>query len=103
MLTKDEITAKLRSGEFTADQAVEALQALKGAVVRQPPHFRVGEKGGLSIYFEGARFPVNLFVEQADELFAEANVVRARQFVQDNHSKFKTREQKREAKEAKKK
>jgi hypothetical protein len=100
MLTKDEITAKLRAGEITAEEAVEALQAQDG---RQPCWFRVGDKGALSIYFEGCRFPVSLFIECADELFTDQNVARVREFINAHRGEFKTQAQKRAEKEKSKK
>jgi len=52
--------------------------------------FRVGEKGGVSVYGLG-RFPVTLYYEQWVRLL-DAND-KLRQFLEENKPKFKLREQ----------
>ena len=50
--------------------------------------FRVGEKGGVSVYGLG-RFPVTLYKEQWQRLLAEADNIRA--FLKDNDAQLKTK------------
>ena len=51
--------------------------------------FRVGEKGGVSVYGLG-RFPVTLYYEQWNRLLEAAP--RLRQFLEENKSKLKLKE-----------
>lgn len=51
--------------------------------------FKVGEKGGVSVYGLG-RFPVTLYYEQWGRLFEAGD--RLRQFLEDNKSKLKLKE-----------
>jgi len=48
--------------------------------------FRVGEKGGVSVYGLG-RFPVTLYYEQWNRLLEAGD--RLRQFIEDNKSRLK--------------
>ncbi len=51
--------------------------------------FKVGEKGGVSVYGLG-RFPVTLYYEQWNRLFEASE--RLKQFLEDNKSKLKLKE-----------
>ncbi len=51
--------------------------------------FKVGEKGGVSVYGLG-RFPVTLYYEQWNRLFDASE--RLKQFLEDNKSKLKLKE-----------
>jgi hypothetical protein len=51
--------------------------------------FKVGEKGGVSVYGLG-RFPVTLYYEQWNRLLEAGE--RLRQFLEDNKSKLKLKE-----------
>lgn len=51
--------------------------------------FKVGEKGGVSVYGLG-RFPVTLYYEQWGRLLEAGD--RLRQFLEDNKSKLKLKE-----------
>jgi hypothetical protein len=51
--------------------------------------FRVGEKGGVSVYGLG-RFPVTLYYEQWNRLLDASD--RLRQFLEENKSKLKLKE-----------
>lgn len=53
------------------------------------PTFKVGAKGGVSIYGLG-RFPVTLYKEQWLKLLALADEIRA--FIADNEEQLKTKE-----------
>ena len=52
--------------------------------------FRVGEKGGVSVYGLG-RFPVTLYYEQWNRLLAASDDLKA--FIEENKSKLKMKEQ----------
>jgi len=52
--------------------------------------FKVGDKGGVSVYGLG-RFPVTLYYEQWNRLLAAANDIKA--FMEENKSKLKLKEQ----------
>jgi len=52
--------------------------------------FKVGEKGGVSVYGLG-RFPVTLYYEQWNRLLGAANDIKA--FMEENKSKLKLKEQ----------
>lgn len=52
--------------------------------------FKVGEKGGVSVYGLG-RFPVTLYYEQWSRLLAAANDIK--QFMEDNKAKLKLKDQ----------
>ena len=52
--------------------------------------FKVGEKGGVSVYGLG-RFPVTLYYEQWNRLLGAANEIK--QFMEENKSKLKLKEQ----------
>jgi len=52
--------------------------------------FKVGEKGGVSVYGLG-RFPVTLYYEQWNRLLGAADDIR--QFMEENKSKLKLKEQ----------
>jgi hypothetical protein len=51
--------------------------------------FKVGEKGGVSVYGLG-RFPVTLYYEQWNRLLGAANDIK--QFMEENKSKLKLKE-----------
>lgn len=51
--------------------------------------FKIGEKGGLSVYGLG-RFPVTLYYEQWNRLLGAAADIKA--FLEDNKSKLKLKE-----------
>ena len=52
--------------------------------------FKVGEKGGVSVYGLG-RFPVTLYYEQWNRLLGAANDIK--QFMEENKTKLKLKEQ----------
>jgi hypothetical protein len=52
--------------------------------------FKVGEKGGVSVYGLG-RFPVTLYYEQWNRLLGAANEIKA--FMEENKSRLKMKEQ----------
>ena len=75
--TKEELMARI------AELEKQAGSRPKGTL-----EFRVGEKGGVSVYGLG-RFPVTLYKEQWTKLLDMADEIRA--FIKDNESKLKTK------------
>jgi hypothetical protein len=84
-MTKDEILAKLASGEFGVEQASKLLSE-----VEQPKrgnlYCKVSEKGAVSVYGL-QRMPVTLYVEQWERLLDYGDEVR--QFLKDHESELK--------------
>ena len=76
--TKEELLARIAELE----KKTEARK--KGAL-----EFRVGEKGGVSVYGLG-RFPVTLYYEQWTRLLAASEDLK--KFLEDNKSKLKLKE-----------
>lgn len=77
--TKEELMARI------AELEKKAEGRKKGAL-----EFRVGEKGGVSVYGLG-RFPVTLYYEQWVRLLDAANDLR--EFLEENKSKLKLKQQ----------
>jgi hypothetical protein len=73
--TKEELLARIAE-----------LEAQGGSRKRGSIEFRVGEKGGVSVYGLG-RFPVTLYYEQWIRLLDAAGDLRA--FLEENKSKLK--------------
>ncbi|MGA2696626.1 MAG: hypothetical protein ABSE92_11225 [Terriglobales bacterium] len=78
-----------------SEPTYEELKARLAELEKQPRRtgsleFRVGEKGGVSVYGLG-RFPVTLYYEQWNRLMDAAPQLR--QFLEDNKSRLKLKEQ----------
>jgi hypothetical protein len=79
-----------------AEPTYEELKARLELLEKQGPkrtgalEFRVGEKGGVSVYGLG-RFPVTLYYEQWIRLLDLSDQLR--QFLEDNKSKLKLKDQ----------
>ena len=79
-----------------AEPTYEELKARLEQLEKQGPRrtgsleFRVGEKGGVSVYGLG-RFPVTLYYEQWIRLLESAD--KLREFMEANKSKLKLKEQ----------
>ena len=78
--TKEELMARI------AELEKKAEGRKKGAL-----EFRVGEKGGVSVYGLG-RFPVTLYYEQWVRLLDAADGLR--EFLEENKSRLKLKDQK---------
>ncbi|MGA7840092.1 MAG: hypothetical protein WBS17_16725 [Candidatus Acidiferrales bacterium] len=74
--TKEELLARI------AELEKKAAAPKRGGALE----FRVGEKGGVSVYGLG-RFPVTLYYEQWDRLLKVADDLRA--FLEENKSRLK--------------
>lgn len=87
--------AKTKLVSKSEDENVEALKARiaelekikSGEII-----FKIGEKGGLSVYGLGQRFPVTLYYEQWMSLIAAAPQLKA--FLEENKSQLKLKDQK---------
>ena len=77
--TKEELLARI------AELEKKAEGRRKGTL-----EFRVGEKGGVSVYGLG-RFPVTLYYEQWNTLLAHVDQLRA--FLEENKARLKLKEQ----------
>jgi hypothetical protein len=75
--TYDELKARVAELEKKSERRTGELE------------FRVGEKGGVSVYGLG-RFPVTLYYEQWNKLLAAAP--KLRDFLEENKSKLKLKE-----------
>ncbi|MBZ5522519.1 MAG: hypothetical protein LAP21_09795 [Acidobacteriia bacterium] len=75
--TYEELKAKLAELEKQSGRRTGALE------------FRVGEKGGVSVYGLG-RFPVTLYYEQWVRLLDQTDALR--KFLEDNKSRLKLKE-----------
>jgi hypothetical protein len=79
-----------------AEPTYEELKERLAQLEKQGPkrtgslEFRVGEKGGVSVYGLG-RFPVTLYYEQWNRLLDASD--KLREFMEDNKSKLKLKEQ----------
>jgi hypothetical protein len=87
-MNKDEILAKLASGELKVEEASKLL-----AEVDQPKrgslYCKVSEKGACSVYGL-QRMPVTLYVEQWQRLLEFGDEIR--NFLKDNESRLKKKE-----------
>jgi hypothetical protein len=70
---------------------IAELEKQAGAKKRTGLEFKVGEKGGVSVYGLG-RFPVTLYYEQWIRLLEAADGLRA--FLEENKPRLKLKEQK---------
>jgi len=78
--------------EPTYEELKERLAQLEKQGARRTGslEFRVGEKGGVSVYGLG-RFPVTLYYEQWNRLLDASD--KLREFMEENKSKLKLKEQ----------
>jgi hypothetical protein len=86
-MTKEEILAKLQSGELSVEQASKLLEEDKPK--RGQLYCKVSEKGGLSVYGL-QRMPVTLYVEQWQRLLDYAEEIKS--FIAANDAKLKRKE-----------
>lgn len=86
-MTKEEILAKLQSGQLSVEEASKLLEEDKPK--RGQLYCKVSEKGGLSVYGL-QRMPVTLYVEQWQRLLDYAEEIKA--FMKANDAKLKRKE-----------
>lgn len=85
-----ELAAKLADQQSKAE-LLERIKELEAKLADQKPaglEFRVGEKGGVSVYGLG-RFPVTLYYEQWIRLLERADELKA--FLEENKGKLRMR------------
>jgi len=68
---------------------LESLEKQQGTRRTGSLEFKVGEKGGISVYGLG-RFPVTLYYEQWNRLLAASD--KLKEFMEENKSKLKLKE-----------
>jgi hypothetical protein len=73
--TKEEVLAKVAAAEASVDQAVAWMEAQGNQKYRLT--FKVAEKGGISVYGLQRQYPVTLYQEQWDALFAIVDQLKA--------------------------
>ena len=90
-LSKLELTEGGKMAEPTYDELKARLEELEKKGVRRSGEldFKVGEKGGVSVYGLG-RFPVTLYYEQWNRLLEAAP--KLREFLEENKSRLKLKE-----------
>ena len=89
-MKKEEILAKLQSGELSIEAASKLLAEVE-TPKRGQLYCKVSEKGGLSVYGL-QRMPVTLYMEQWDRLLSYADDIR--NFIKDNEGKLKKKDAK---------
>jgi branched-subunit amino acid aminotransferase/4-amino-4-deoxychorismate lyase len=82
MATQAELLAQI--AKLQADN-----EALKAAKVR-PISFKVGEKGGVSVYGLNSQFPVTLYKEQWERLLGHTEQLKA--FIAANEANLKVKQ-----------
>jgi hypothetical protein len=87
-MTKDEVLAKLASGELSTAEASKLLDEV-AAPKRGALYCKVSEKGAISVYGL-QRMPVTLYVEQWERLLNFAEEIKT--FMKENDSKLKRKE-----------
>ena len=84
-MKKEDILAKLATGEITAEQASRLLDEAEQQR-RQSLYCKVSQKGAISVYGL-QRMPVTLYVEQWERLLAFADDIR--EFIKDHDAELK--------------
>lgn len=79
-----ELLEQVAKGVITPEQAMQQLKA----ATEKPITFKVGDKGGVSVYGL-QRFPVTLYGEQWERLLDHADQLRS--FIADNKGRLKAK------------
>ena len=87
-MTRNEVLAKLASGELSTEAAGKLLDQLDQEK-RGSLYCKVSEKGGISVYGL-QRMPVTLYVEQWERLLGFADEIRA--FMKEHDRELKRKE-----------
>lgn len=87
-MKKEEILAKLASGEVSVEEASKLLAEIE-TPKRGQLYCKVSEKGAISVYGL-QRMPVTLYVEQWERLLAFSDDLKS--FMADNSAKLKRKE-----------
>ncbi|GAG66122.1 unnamed protein product [marine sediment metagenome] len=86
VMDRKEILAKLASGELTAEEADKLLED-QDKRKQNSLYCKVGNKGGISVYGFGSRFPVTLYVDQWEKLLDFGDGIRS--FAKEHDSELK--------------
>ena len=87
-MNKEEILAKVASGEIPVEQASKLLEQAE-QTRRSQLYCKVSPKGALSLYGL-QRMPVTLYVEQWERLLAFSDELR--KFMEEHHAELKRKE-----------
>ena len=90
-MKKEEIVAKIASGEIKPDEGLKMLEQLEEKKPRGVLYCKVSQKGAISVYGL-QRMPVTLYVEQWERLLNFSDEIRA--FMKENDSQFSRKENK---------
>jgi hypothetical protein len=85
---KEEILAKLQSGELSVEEASKLLS--DAAAKHGNLSCKVSEKGAVSVYGLQARFPVTLYAEQWARLLEFGDTLK--EFIKDNEGRLKKKD-----------
>jgi hypothetical protein len=88
-MTTADILAKLQAGDISLSQASTMIEALTPKAAPSNLHFKVSEKGAVSVYGLQARFPVTLYSQQWERLLAKSDELK--KFMADNAGKLSTK------------
>lgn len=80
-----ELLEKVAKGEITPAEAMEQMKAAS----QKPITFKVGDKGGVSVYGL-QRFPVTLYAEQWERLLDHGGELR--NFIAENKGRLKAKD-----------
>ena len=82
-------------GTETVEQKLARLEAENErlrAKSNQPLSFKIGDKGGLSVYGLNSRFPTTLYKQQWEKLLSAENVGKIMAFIAANGHKLATKD-----------
>lgn len=101
-MTKNEILDAVFAGTMSREDAEAALERLTPAASerQQGVYFKVSEKGAVSAYNVGGRFPVTLYSEGWERVLEPSFAKELRAFLDDNKPKLSTKEISKARKEA---
>lgn len=90
-MKKEEIVAKIASGEIKPDEGLKMLEQLEEKKPRGVLYCKVSQKGAVSVYGL-QRMPVTLYVEQWNRLLDFSDELR--KFIADHDSELSRKENK---------
>jgi hypothetical protein len=81
--TKEAVLSLLSRNQITVEMAMARLAELEPKAAPRRIHFKVSEKGAVSVYGL-QRMPVTLYVQQWECLLDDETIKRLKQFIADN-------------------
>lgn len=91
-LSHDELMALVAKSLRETEEA-KAEVAKQKRLAASGVSLMVGQSGMLRISGIGGRYGMNIYIEDADKLFAQEFVLRVRGFIEENRDDFKTRDE----------